>query len=331
MFDSRVVYISSHIIFIDFICLHEYDQIGDGDSDNLPSNICDGCVYKCCAWQSFKQQCEQSEQTLRNHFGNKLKDAAAQSDSNDHRLALMEAEATSSANINLLIDVIESKLGELDDPPPNASNADDECNDAVHEENVATDITTNHDGKEPTSTTAKPIATTKSKSTFWCNECSQSFRNADRLAAHQRMHAGQKPEVCSICAKEFNSLRALRRHRLKHEDIKQFQCTQCSKQYKYQTSLTLHKKVHLNVARFVCDLCGKSFVRAHGLRSHLLSHTTETPFTCDVCQKQFKNQAMLRSHQLRHDGIKRFVCSYCGKKFTTSAELSIHNRSHTGK
>lgn len=308
------------------------------ENDGLPRNICDGCLYKCCAWQSFKKQCEQSEQTLRQKFCISYNNKSDVTTIKTTTTAEPE-HSKSTANINLLINVIESEINEYEEIKPETTEQSD-VNNTGFETAMAIDIDSrssqvnaqdNKENQHCKSSITEVTSASKQSVKFTCEKCLETFRNADRLASHLRIHLGQKPEICKICEKEFNNLRALRRHRLKHNDMKQYKCMECDKMYKYQTSLTLHKKIHQNIRHYVCDLCGKSFVRAHGLQSHMLSHSTETPFNCQECGKKFKNQAMLRNHQIRHQGIKRFICSDCGKTFTTSAELNTHNRTHTGK
>nr|CAD7442447.1 unnamed protein product [Timema bartmani] len=83
--------------------------------------------------------------------------------------------------------------------------------------------------------------------------------------------------------------------------------------------------------RYQCTLCKKSYASKWYLKEHLKIHTGEKNFSCRICDKRFRNNYMLNAHTRLHTGNKNFHCSFCPKKFYNKFDLVHHERHHTGE
>ena len=98
-------------------------------------------------------------------------------------------------------------------------------------------------------------------SQYQCNKCDKCLSSLSRLkticyfmmelkiisvniAAHMRIHTGDRPFVCKICDNKFT-----KRRRLKN-----------------------HIRIHTGAKPFVCEICDQGFTQSSGLRFHMSHH-----------------------------------------------------------
>ncbi|KAJ8271053.1 hypothetical protein GJAV_G00122230 [Gymnothorax javanicus] len=68
----------------------------------------------------------------------------------------------------------------------------------------------------PTSTQSRPGSSGSHKQLYQCSQCGRSFKYKSLLAAHQRIHTGERPYHCSQCGKNFIRFSALWKHQKTH-------------------------------------------------------------------------------------------------------------------
>uniref|UniRef100_A0A7N8YDK6 Adult enhancer factor 1-like n=1 Tax=Mastacembelus armatus TaxID=205130 RepID=A0A7N8YDK6_9TELE len=80
---------------------------------------------------------------------------------------------------------------------------------------------------------------------YSCSVCEKRFYHCSVLAAHIRIHTGERPYRCQICRKTFITTSALNRHQTLHTEGKPFVCVYCEKSFKWMESLARHvRRVH---------------------------------------------------------------------------------------
>ncbi|XP_053963061.1 uncharacterized protein LOC128866388 isoform X2 [Anastrepha ludens] len=179
---------------------------------------------------------------------------------------------------------------------------------------------------------------------YACGMCSQSWRTAAELHAHECLRVGSDDSgsksgawvdtsaAVAVTSGASDVMGAERVGLITSErSLYLFKCDICHCNYKSSELLKHHMKRH--TARiFRCSHCPKSYINRSELRSHQLSHTGEKPHKCDMCPKQFRYPHHLKRHaDVVHLG-KRARCPVesCGRVFTTQAQLKIHSWIHDG-
>ena len=100
-----------------------------------------------------------------------------------------------------------------------------------------------------------------SETSFACRECSKTFKKAEYLRIHLRIHSEDRPYKCESCVSTFKVPSALKRH----------------------------KKLHLETTKkHICSICNKIFNSYTSWYSHKKSHSDEKPFKCSDCYKGYK-------------------------------------------
>ncbi len=142
---------------------------------------------------------------------------------------------------------------------------------------------------------------------YTCNHCEKTFPSPSLLAAHERVHNGERPFQCSVCLKSF----------------------------KQKSHLVNHMRIHTGEQPFECSFCQKTFMHSHQLNDHMYDHTGGRPFKCDICGQGFKRNTDLKRHMKIHltTGLQRFYCLACDNKrrwFGSKSALDSHMRhNHT--
>ncbi|GAB1602416.1 uncharacterized protein LOC115211753 [Argonauta hians] len=133
-----------------------------------------------------------------------------------------------------------------------------------------------------------------------CKVCSKTFSQRAHLAAHYRVHTGERPYKCRLCFKSFRV---------------------CS-------DLTVHLRTHTGERPYKCQYCPKAFSISRNLTAHLRTHTGERPFECGQCNKRFTQKSALTVHMRTHTGARPYVCQICKITFTYSHSLKMHIKHH---
>lgn len=137
---------------------------------------------------------------------------------------------------------------------------------------------------------------------------------AKSVRDHKIVHSDQRPHKCEICGKSFRQANVLRLHSKLHDERK-IQCLICDKKFLKPIYLKYHMRRHDDERPYKCDKCPKSYYSRQHLKTHLYSHFDEPQFHCEICNRQYKIYDSLKLHMYTHVG-KPFTCKYCGRGFT---------------
>ncbi|XP_039954626.1 uncharacterized protein LOC120770962 [Bactrocera tryoni] len=164
---------------------------------------------------------------------------------------------------------------------------------------------------------------------YACGMCSQSWRTAAELHAHECIRAVDNSSNATTVAVRTasESVGLINSER----SLYLFKCDICHCNYKSSELLKHHMKRH-TARKFSCNHCPKTYINRSELKFHQLTHTGEKPHKCELCPKQFRYPHHLKRHyDVVHLG-KRARCPVegCGRTFTTQAQLKIHSWIHDG-
>lgn len=234
------------------------------------------------------------------------------------------------------------------------------------EENIGEGSTSNTESQEKSTENNKSQEDDKSKPKqkgHFCPICKdRSFRGANKLARHMRVHTKERPFKCPICHKAFSQNYHMARHQRVQHHQGRYTCTECGqklgnwiefknhkslhepgvvccpfcdKQFKHKSLYLAHIKVHKNGAprvsgvlkSFACSDCGRVFKRRTHLRRHILGHRKATNgeyYTCSRCPQTFAFPEDLKRHMRKHEKEEQGICPLCSKTFASPDELPAH-------
>lgn len=87
-------------------------------------------------------------------------------------------------------------------------------------------------------------------SIYRCKLCDDQFTNRKDLYDHISNHSKEPtPVLCDCCGRSFKSAEALRSHRRIHQDIRPFACYACPKRFRSRLQMTQHFHVHTGNTR----------------------------------------------------------------------------------
>ncbi|XP_061660480.1 zinc finger protein ZFP2-like [Syngnathoides biaculeatus] len=181
-----------------------------------------------------------------------------------------------------------------------------------------------------------------------CNVCGKRLKTEALLAAHSRVHSGDKPFRCGLCLRRFVRLACLRQHHARvhlkeggraaaavraasPRAPKAFPCATCGKVFKFQSLLNNHAAVHSDERPHACDFCPRRFRRLGHLKRHRRvvhrdgARLPQT-FVCHICGKDKKCRSQLARHVIIHTGERPFACDLCAARFNRLGNLRQHRK-----
>lgn len=185
---------------------------------------------------------------------------------------------------------------------------------------------------------------------FACDTCGKRLKSQALLAAHARMHSGDRPHRCGVCLRSFQSATCLKQHHVRvhlrvrvhnaphatgrrrsSATAKTFPCLMCGKVFKFKSLLASHSLIHSEVRPYGCDFCSRSFRRLSHLKRHreVVHANGERPpqtFVCHICGKDKKCRSQLARHVIIHTGERPYACDLCPARFNRSGNLKQHRK-----
>ncbi|XP_028834992.1 zinc finger protein 616 [Denticeps clupeoides] len=198
------------------------------------------------------------------------------------------------------------------------------------------------------------------KKPFACQQCDQSYSNADSLHDHQKV-CSAKPVQENVTVEEKRDLFNPKKTLL---GPKAFHCELCGKSFWSSGALSHHKQsqcedVKSDVypalngrgrpGKTSCPVCGLKLRRRSSLARHMIGHSQKRKavHTCEVCGKSYHLLTCFLKHQLVHETplppaksfdhqveqVKKntYSCVECGKLFSREMALRFHMKSHTNE
>ncbi|CAJ1081589.1 zinc finger protein 436-like [Xyrichtys novacula] len=184
---------------------------------------------------------------------------------------------------------------------------------------------------------------------YACDVCGKRLKSEAHLAAHARIHSGDKPHHCSICLRSFQSATCLKQHHVRvhlrvrvneprvggrrkgSAMMKEFLCPVCSKVFRFRSLLASHSLIHSEIRPYGCDFCSRSFRRLSHLKRHnevVHANGARLPqsFICHICGKDKKCRSQLARHVIIHTGERPYACDLCPARFNRRGNLQQHRK-----
>lgn len=96
-------------------------------------------------------------------------------------------------------------------------------------------------------------------------------------------------------------------------------------------STRIFKKVTSDMEKYPCSLCPRVLSSEVQLQVHTAKHSGQIiPFCCPVCKRNFTRHSHLKRHLAIHSPSRRLQCPQCDKTFTRQEQLHRHLCAHAG-
>lgn len=167
--------------------------------DNLPKNICEGCVMELKSVASFIEKCKEIDKFL---------------------MSILEKSKESS--FSPIYDLPHYESDGLD------SHSCDEhsikLEHGVLFDNAKTIIMAESDTKNVQDNFHDSLL-----KSFHCANCAKGFDTKRQLVVHIKTHSETKSFTCSLCSMKFKFRQSLQKHRLIHSIVRSYNCDICGK------------------------------------------------------------------------------------------------------
>lgn len=161
----------------------------------------------------------------------------------------------------------------------------------------------------------KHLLTHESLQDFICESCGGKCREIESANYHVKEietvttqdvnGKSRKSFRCKLCGQTFPRKVTLRSHLVSHKPINLFVCKICGKEYMCEKSLkdhvsNVHGESNLDSFPYKCEYCDQLFADKNLCEEHRQSHGGERPYICNVCGCAFRTQSSLYFHGKIH-------------------------------
>lgn len=178
------------------------------------------------------------------------------------------------------------------------------------------------------------------RGTFWCDQCSMAFENANLLIRHFKDYHDRDTLMselrfsCEVCSKPFPDLLSLRIHKVQLHDKRCLDFKDIKEGAMEETIANRRKEASDN---YLCSFCLLSLDSESILHSHVQRYHSKAPQSvCPLCGKTIAGAFLLAKHLLDHalaskngtewdDAKEERTCQTCRTVFETTDELLKHS------
>ncbi|XP_037040105.1 zinc finger protein 2 homolog [Bradysia coprophila] len=318
------------------------------DDDELPSSICNNCMYRLEVAYQLKQQCENSDMRLRECLGLDVMDNSEKPEKNavnsniskDNYVKLVSIPNNDNSTqvkdeeIYAAMNAMCEIFGE--------SNTEEAVMLQSHIEQDVIPITTvpsyihQDDMDETLNLSQVDYTIAPSSEDVKVASSNESEKISEPTVSRPSKRKKQKSLVSRADLDKFLSEKKSKRKSGKAEQRKTkkltdpTQCLICGKTFAYGY-MESHVRTHSGERPFKCTCCNLKFSQPGNLALHMRVHSGERPYQCEKCSKLFTTSSNLKAHQRIHSDSRDFPCTQCDRAFKSASELNSHAGTHTGE
>lgn len=310
------------------------------NKDDLISNsLCDDCFLKCNQWKTFKDQCEYSEQELRELSIKQVKSAINEIEFLDLGLEIKEEESDQENGFdNSFIPEIENSSSE-DEKPLTEHIKRDRTSSSEDDKPLAERV-----GDQPfiSSMCEVKVEEIQADKAKQIREPLKMLIEEHKYNSKDSFYISQTPtsklenKNVKTGAKKYIMVKN-HNGRWDKDDIEYkytpgkskkiiaYKCKTCNQAFRHLNIYELHfMTVHMNKEAIHCRICNEQYSRKlfliqHLTKRHLVDIKTPT-YKCDECDIGFEKEILLTRHSKLH---QRFYCDKCNKSFNRKFSLKV--------